>query len=375
MSLYIDISEFLCNPITTGIQRIAGELCRHLPANSAIPVRHYQGQYVAFSAALTRAIGLYFREPGQIGAAEIRRLGAPEMGKPVRIMLRDTVLVPEVIIEPARLAFLNSMPVQQMRQHRFIVYDLLPITHPEFFWSSWLLEIGQYYKVLRGSTCPAFISRETRDAFYGRLKRTSVRDGLVLPLGCDSLGPRPDKPRLNSTLTFSVLGTVEPRKNHQLILEAFEPLLGKMNGLQLRFIGKMGWVHGDFTQKVHRLASDPRSGFKFEDSAGDDAIRKYIEESRATIYVSTAEGYGLPPVESLWAGTPVIASRAIPSLNGRGPEGIHFIDPLTAGELRKAVLAFSDESYANQKRAEAASIDLPTWESFADDVLKWCLNG
>ena len=374
MSLYIDISEFLCNPITTGIQRIAGELCRHLPADSAVPVRHHKGEYVAFSPALIRAIGLYFREPGQTEAAEIRRLGRPEEGSPVRVMPRDIVLVPEVVIEPARLDFLNRMPSQQMRQHRFIVYDLLPITHPEFFWSTWLLEICQYYRVLRGSTCPAFISKETRKAFYGRLKRTSVQDGLVLPLGCDSLGPRPDKPLLNRPMTFSVLGTVEPRKNHQLILEAFEPLLGRVEGIRLRFIGKMGWVGGEFTQKVHKLASDPKSGFQFEDAAGDDAIREYIEQSRATIYVSTAEGYGLPPVESLWAGTPVIASRAIPSLNGRGPEGIHFIDPLTAGELRNAVLAFNDCTYSDQKCAEAARLDLPTWESFSHEVLQWCLN-
>ena len=39
MSLYIDLSEFLSNPIKTGIQRISGEICRYLPSGSALPMR------------------------------------------------------------------------------------------------------------------------------------------------------------------------------------------------------------------------------------------------------------------------------------------------------------------------------------------------
>ena len=372
MSLYIDLSEFLANPITTGIQRIEGEICRYLPSDAAIPVRYHLGRYVALPPELISTIGRHFRDPSEAGVKEIRRVGAPDGCSPIKVSQSDTVLVPEVIIEPQRLAFLDRIDETELQPYRFIVFDLLPITHPEYFLSSWLLEICQYYKILRRATCCGFISEDTRDAYYGRLKRTSERGGVVLPLGCDALGAKANRPTLNRPLTFSVLGTVEPRKKHDLILEAFEPLLRQLNGLRLSFIGKMGWVESDFGQKIQALAADKSSGFHFHSGFSDEEIRTHIQQSRATVYISAAEGYGLPPVESLWLGTPVIASTTIPSLKRLGPAGIHFVEPLDVVNLRRAVLTFVDNNYANQKTEETMRLNLPTWQSFTQEVLRWC---
>ncbi len=372
MSLYIDLTEFLTNPVTTGIQRIEGEICRYLPPGAAIPVRLDAGSWIAFPPALIDAIARYFEDPGESGIAEIRRIGAVRNGSVVEVSQRDIVLVPEVFIEWQRLEYFREMPDQELQRYRFIVYDLLPVTHPEYFWSDWLLQICEYYKVLRRASCCAFISEYTRDAYYGRLKRTNARGGVVLPLGCDSLGPRDDRPALNRPPAFSVLGTIEPRKNHELILEAFEPLLGQIEGLQLNFIGKMGWVEPAFAHKVQRLAADKASGLKFSSAPGDGAIRSYVEQSRATVYISAAEGYGLPPVESLWLGTPVIAATTIPSLQSLGEAGIHYVEPLSAINLRRAVLSFLEDDYANQKTEETLNLNLPTWHSFTQEVLRWC---
>jgi glycosyltransferase involved in cell wall biosynthesis len=285
------------------------------------------------------------------------------------------VLVPEVFNNPPRLALFREMPTQQFERCRFIVYDLLPMTHPQFFPPNTSLGAFAYYRMLGRASCCGFISEDTRDDYYGRLKRTSDRGGVVLPLGCDSLGPRPSQATLNRPLNFSVLGTIEPRKNHELILEAFEPLLGQIAGLRLSFIGKMGWVDSEFSQKVHALAADKNSGFRFHSVSGDDEIRSCIEESRATLYVSSAEGYGLPPVESLWVGTPVIASAAVPSLKRLGTAGIHIVEPLNAINLRRAVLALLDNDYANQKTVETLHLKLPTWRSFAEELFRWCGQG
>ncbi len=372
MSFYIDLSEFLTNPIRTGIQRIAGEMCSYLPRGSAVPVRLDSDHYVALPPALIDAIGKYFKSSGEIEIAEIRRLGGIENGRPIQISQHDTVLVPEVFDNPYRVDFFRKMSEAELQRCRFIIYDLLPLTHPEYFVPEGLLPIWRYYRILRSAFDCGFISEYTRDAYYHRLKRTEPRNGVVLPLGCDALGPRIDRPSLNRPLTFSVLGTIEPRKNHALILEAFEPLLRQTQGLNLWFIGKMGWVDPEFAQKIHALTSDKNSGFRFFSASGDGAIRSYIEQSRATIYVSVAEGYGLPPVESLWLGTPVIASNMIPSLTRLGSAGIHYVDPLNADNLRRAVLAFVDDVYAKQKTAECMHLDLPTWSSFTQEVLRWC---
>jgi glycosyltransferase involved in cell wall biosynthesis len=375
MSFYIDLSEFLGNPIMTGIQRIAGEICRYLPPDTAIPVRLDTRGYVALPPALVTAIGKRFRDAGHSGLEEIRRLGAVKNGSAVRISQRDTLLVPEVFTDPQRLKFFKEMPEPEFQRCRFIVYDLLPMTHPEYFEAGSVVHLYGYYQMLRRASCCAFISEDTRNAYYGQLKRTGDRAGVVLPLGCDALGPKPNQIARNRPLTFSVLGTIEPRKNHKLILEAFEPLLSKIAGLRLSFIGKMGWVEPEFAQKVHALDADENSGFELHAGSDDGSIRGYIEQSRATIYVSAAEGYGLPPVESLWIGTPVIASPTIPSLKNLGGLGVRFVEPLSADNLRQAVLAFLDNAYANQKTEETQHLNLPSWQSFAEEVFRWCVRG
>lgn len=372
MSLYLDLTEFLTNPITTGIQRIAGEICRYVPRNLMTPVRLKRDQFLAFPPSLIDAIGNYFREGSQSGMGEIHRLGAIESGSPVEISQRDTVLVPEVFGDYERFAFFRDMPDEELRRYRFIVFDLLPLTHPEYFGPDQRCTFCAYAQIVRRARCCGFISEYTRDIYYGRLRRTGARGGVVLPLGCDALGTRPSQITLNRPLNFSVLGTIEPRKNHQLILEAFEPLLRHVEGLTLTFLGKIGWVEREFALKILALGSDKNSGLRFFPAPGDEDIRNCIEQSRATIYVSSAEGYGLPPVESLWGGTPVIASRTNPSLERLGSAGVHHVDPLSVLNLRKAVLAFLDDDYANRKTEEAMALILPTWQSFTQEVIDWC---
>jgi glycosyltransferase involved in cell wall biosynthesis len=281
-------------------------------------------------------------------------------------------LVPEVFDNPRRLAFFREISDADLKQFRFIVFDMLPLTHPQYFWAG--TGIYEYFKLLRRAEYCGFISEDTRQDYYRRTRRMPANGGVVLPLGCDALGPRPATPALNRPLSFSVIGTVEPRKNHRLVLEAFEPLLRSVPGLTLSFVGRMGWVSPEFNQKIQALASDPTSGFRFFSAPGDRELRESIEASRATLYLSAGEGYGLPPVESLWVGTPVIASNTSPSLKPFGSTGIHVVEPLDVENTRKAILAFVDDKYANQKALEAFGMRLQTWQRFAEEVLQWAEN-
>jgi glycosyltransferase involved in cell wall biosynthesis len=368
----MDLSEFLSNPIATGIQRIAGEMCKYFPPNSVAPVRIANGGFMALPSPLIEVIGNHFRNITRSGVEEIRRLCSAEKCAPITITHQDTILVPEVFNDSRRISLFRNLPEEHFARCRFIVYDLLPLTHPQYFPPGTSVGSYDYYRLLREANCCGFISEDTRIDYYARLKRTDLRGGVVLPLGGDSLGPRAKEVALHRPLTFSVLGTIEPRKNHELILDAFLPLLKRIKGLQLSFIGKMGWVDPEFARKVRALAEDESSGFRFHSVSGDDDIRTCIERSRATIYVSAAEGYGLPPVESLWLGTPVIASNTIPSLKALRPGGVHIVEPLDAENLRRAVLAFLDDGYANQKTEETLAVELPSWRLFTEEVLQWC---
>src|SRR5581483_10967232 len=196
MSFYIDLTEFLVNPITTGIQRIIGEICKYTPPDTAIPVRLDSQGYRTLPPSLIDAIAGFFRHADSSAAENIRRLAALGNGSAVSISQQDTVLIPEVFDNARRIAFFSQMPERELERCRFIVYDLLPVTHPEYFIPDNLLEICGYFRTLRRASCCGFISEDTRDTYFSRLKRTGAGDGVVLPLGCDSLGPRITEPSL-----------------------------------------------------------------------------------------------------------------------------------------------------------------------------------
>jgi glycosyltransferase involved in cell wall biosynthesis len=371
MSIYIDLTDFLHNPTKTGIQRISGEICKYAPADALTPIRIKDDHYVKLRGELIGSIGRFFSGSDHAGSEELMKLAEPLGRPPMTISSDDIVIIPE-IFDQQRASFMERMPEEQFKRCRFIIFDLLPYTHPQYFLYEYPIIIAPYLRTARRAYCCGFISDYTRDTYYGRLRRTATRGGQVLSLGADALGPRNEGASLNRRHSFIVLGTVEPRKNHALILEAFEPLLRQIPGLELSFIGRMGWVESNFAKKVEALNSDPKSGFHFYSTPGDEQIRIQIEQARATIYVSAAEGYGLPPVESLWLGTPVIASALVPSLTRLGSSGIHYVEPLNVVNLRRAVLAFLDDDYANQKIKEATSMNLPTWRSFTEEVFEWC---
>lgn len=371
MNSYLDLSEFLTNPQTAGIARVIRELCRFADPGTLIPVRLAPEGLVAFSPQLLDGINNYF-QIGKDAASDLYQLSNYAVGRRIIFTRKDRLLVPEAFLDRDRLTFYRQLHKTAFDRVHFIVHDLLPLTRPEFF--SGTSAVYEYFSLVCRATHCAFVSEDTRHDYYFRLRRTTKVDGPVLPLGADALGAKPLSPHLNRPPLFSVIGAIEPRKNHQLILEAFQPLLSRFPEMRLAFVGQMGWVPSAFAHKVWGLAADKNSRLEFVAAPGDEVVRRYIENSRATLYLSSAEGYGLPPLESLWLGTPVIASRFVPSLKSLGSTGIEIVDPLNVETARTAVLSFMNQEYANRKALETASLDLPVWRDFATETLRWFLH-
>lgn len=383
MRVYIDLTEFMTTPWRSGIQRVGGELCRFWPqGNELVPVVLTKRRgYAILPPPALHLIRRYFdsRESAVRNevAATVRAMNkeAGQTGELLQIDGRTKVkvLVPELFCDPARLAFFRSLPVSQLRNSfHFILFDLLPLTHPQHFPSNMPHEMFfGYYRLLATAKWISFISSATRVAFCSRFLRASGEEGPVFHLGSDGLGQRRQSlTRRNGVAQFTVIGTIEPRKNHELILDAFEPLMARRPDVHLIFAGALGWVNPSFAHRIASLAARCRQ-FSLVADAGDSTLADLTAESVATIYVSEAEGFGLPPVESLWLGTPVIASVGIPSLERIGAVGVRVVDPLTQLGIRKAAVAFLDEGYRTRKAYEVERLDLPTWPSFASEICAW----
>lgn len=376
MRALIDLTEFLTSPHRTGIQRVCGELCRAWPARVEVtPVKITRAfGMVALPQETMDVMRSYF-EAGDGRdriADQIRLLSEAAESSPQAISLGadDRLLVPEVFFNPGRMLFYEHLEDSARRQTFFIVFDILPLTHPFFFTPEAPHEvISRYFRLTRLFENVGFISEATRRVHNERYcRRAGV--GIVLRLGSNSLIEHRPEPRICDSWTFSTVGTIEPRKRHDVIMDALVPLLCREANLCLTIAGRMGWVGPTFENRVRSLP-DQLQNFIWREHCDDETIRKTLESSRATIFVSDAEGFGLPPVESLWQGVPVIASAAVPSLESYGDLGIHRIDAVTPENVRRAVLAFLDDDYYRRKLEETRKLDLPTWSSFANQVADW----
>jgi len=373
MSVYIDLTEFLARPLLTGIQRVTAEICRWWPTDDLQPVKLTEsGQLLELPPALIGAIARCFNDPDGAAVREVCSLRDRPVGA-IAVDSDETILVPELFYDQWRVGYYRRMDERLLNRFRFIVYDLMPLLHPEYFAPDIPQDIiTSYFSMIRRVPHCGFISKWTQQTYCHRLKRAQETTGVVLRLGSDGLGPRPQTAQKNRPLEFCVVGTIEPRKNHALILDALEPLLFQHPEMKLTFLGKMGWVDPVLGERLKRMAAGECPGFSWVSNADDDSIRRHMQAARASIYVSSAEGFGLPPVESLWLGTPVIASSNLPSLEISGSRGVHIVDPLTPGALREAICLFLNDSFANSKSEEALALELPTWSSFARQTAEWC---
>jgi glycosyltransferase involved in cell wall biosynthesis len=371
--VYIELSAFFNSPHRTGIQRVCGELCRFWP--TSIPVRFVMFQegrgILPLRISAPSAIRQFFEDVG-CGEATIQELVSEALSSetPLEIGAQDRILVPEVVYDPNRIRYYEKLSSLIGNRIYFIVYDLLPITHPEYFSRDLPHErIFLYFRFLRSIQNLAFISDLTKLTFCERFARKARPDAPVFRLGSDGLSKDRSASDSSDRGLFTVVGTIEPRKRQDLILEAFDSLMKEIAYLRLIFCGAIG-SGSELSSRVRRYARQ-NSAFKVQENASDDQIRETMAFSRATIFLSAAEGFGLPPVESLWLGVPVLASKGIPSLESIGDRGVEIVEPATLCSLKRAVIRMLDDSYWQGKREEALQLDLPTWRSFAHSVADW----
>ncbi|WP_208692665.1 glycosyltransferase family 4 protein [Pseudomonas oryzihabitans] len=103
------------------------------------------------------------------------------------------------------------------------------------------------------------------------------------------------------------VSTIEPRKNQSYLLDAFEILWSAGFAARLCLIGKVGWLVSDL---VERIRQHPELGHKLFmfNSANDASLAFAYEKSKALVFASYDEGFGLPLVEAMQRGLPVMAS-------------------------------------------------------------------
>ena len=165
-----------------------------------------------------------------------------------------------------------------------------------------------------------------------------------------------------------VIGTIEPRKNLGLLIDALVEPSVAANPLAFIVLGKKGWLVDDFIAKLPPLA---RARIAFTGFVSEFVKFRLLKNAQFLIFPSLCEGFGIPALEAMSLGKPVLAARSSSLPEVIGDAGVYF-DPLSISEFAAALTEISD----SRKRVELAPKALKrerefTPERMAAPVVAW----
>jgi alpha-1,3-rhamnosyl/mannosyltransferase len=169
----------------------------------------------------------------------------------------------------------------------------------------------------------------------------------VVPNGVDSVFA-PDGPRAVGDYVLAV-ATLEPRKNLSRVVEA-----ARLAGVELRVVGARGWGGVDVSGWIGELP--------------DSELAALYRGARCVLYPSLYEGFGLPVIEAMACGTPIVTSRSTAMEEVAGGAAV-LVDPLEVSSIVEGI------RQAETRRGDLSSLGIArarefTWERAATSVVE-----
>jgi len=165
-----------------------------------------------------------------------------------------------------------------------------------------------------------------------------------------------------------VVGTIEPRKNLGLLLRALEHPGVARAGIHFVVIGRRGWLAD---QALAALRPDARDRVTFTGFVSEFVKYRLLRHAEFLVFPSMYEGFGIPAVEAMSLGKPVLASMSSAFPEVVGDAGLYF-DPFSVDEFAAALAEIADETrlaeLAPKAFAQAATF---TPQRMAAPVLDW----
>jgi glycosyltransferase involved in cell wall biosynthesis len=311
--LLIDISELARRDARSGIQRVVREIGARFLEAAPPPYR---------GAAIRADDGLIwesFAEP-------LRMLGHDPLDLPAIPLDAgngDILICADVNAEltDAEFAEFKRLQLEGVRII-LVVYDLLPIRHPELFPAAIGRMVSAWYaRMLSIADGVACISNAVAQDVAAWLGEDPSRRRTPLPIGSFHLGANfqiavsgeaESAEALRALAdasarpTILMTGTIEPRKGYAQALDAFERLWSEGAELGLTIVGKPGW---GVDPLLSRLESSPDRGKRLHwlGACGDATLGQLYRASAGLLMASTNEGFGLPIIEAAHADLPILA--------------------------------------------------------------------
>jgi glycosyltransferase involved in cell wall biosynthesis len=370
--LFVDISPIVVTDLRTGVERFTRGILRQLLRNPP------DGCRVEPVYAVPERPGYFYARQFTLGF----------LGYPATPLGDEPIdYYPGDIFLGLDLACGTVLAQQQfLRQLRedgahawFVVQDLLPVLHPEWFPAADSGVFAQWLRLVETMDGAICVSANTA----ADLKRWLTKNGTgdtrrsfaiaICPNAADIEESEPSRgipedakaifAAMQARPSFLMVGTVEPRKGHFQAIRAFDLLWKEGFECLLIVVGKRGWM---VEAQVSLLESHPELGKRLFWLKGisDEYLEELYRTASCLICASEGEGFGLPLIEGARHGLPLIA-RDIPVFREVAGEGAFYFSGAEPADLASAIKTWLELAKSGSNPS-SAGISWLTWKQSAD---------
>ena len=270
------------------------------------------------------------------------------------------------------------------------IHDMLPIKHPEFFTKETVRTFEGLLTQLQSSDHVICVSESTRRDFQDfsscipqdqiHITPLAADPGMARVTDLDTLNSLRQALRLQPTdKVILSLCTLEPRKNLTTLVSAFELLRQKNSGdsIKLILVGALGWKASELRERIEKsLASE---AIIITGHVPECHLASLYSIADVFVYPSLYEGFGLPPLEAMQCGAPVVVGNtsSLPEVVG---DAALIIDPRSPMDMATAIetlfcSAEKQEDLSNRGIAQASLFSWDHTATLTSNVYHSILNG
>ena len=361
-TVYIDVTSLVETTRRTGIERVVASLASGLGAKypgRVMPIMERDGRFRHATEAL-----------GELSGASPWETPLTLPSDSVRFRSGDILLCAETKADVDGWSRLTSEARSLGAYYVQIVHDLLPVRMPDFFppfvepwfetWLSYVAGSADLAVCVSQATEADFRQWLAEHGLEERAPRvTWLRNAC--DLGNSRLVTTELRQRARGSRRVLVVGTIEPRKGVDAVLDAAEALWAEGDDVDFVFVGRQGWA-GSSTLLRLRAHAESSSPLTWLSNATDLDLQWEYLNADLLVMASRGEGFGLPIVEAVAHGVPVLA-RDLPVFREiLGPDGDYFT---LDGELPAAIL----ERLSSPLPPTFVQDRLVTWSDTAQDLI------
>ncbi len=383
MIIYIDITQLYRGRANTGIQRVVKEFLQRAIKNDkkiTYKIVVYNATSKKMQILPNKEIELFLLD---IKNYKFRKKEPIEIEK---IIAKENTIFLD-IDSAWNAPYKRDILYPILKNNGFLIYnfihDLIPILMPELVHDMTVKNFNVFIKtVYKYSDLVLFNSHSSQKDFVDYKEKLEIKRYIAtrtVGLGSDFLQSPIQVTNIKYQEVLNkkyilFVGTIEPRKNQEEVLSAFDILAQKFSDLNLIFIGKKGWKIDPLINRIKNHSLLNRRFYWFDD-IDDDTLNHFYKNAFIVTYLSKYEGYGLPIVESLQYNNITIASKNS-SMYEVGRDAADYIQYNTTNEIVDIISLYckNKEIYKLKKEYIKENFVPLSWDRFANSICDIFIN-